>query len=292
LQSPIRPEDDPEEPSLEFYQRLLDDRAGDGVVRLTSATWLSVYRINVRMVRHYRRGRIFLAGDAAHVHSPAGGQGMATGIQDAYNLGWKLAAVLEGADDSLLDTYELERIPIAKAVLVDSTSKMKQVLSTVTGLSDQGLGGALGRIADDLTTGLTVAYPVSPLTMNLPASDALVRPGDRAPDARGLRNGSNTWTLFDLLRGPHWSLIAFEHPDPESLRALDPESRRLRVFRVGKSAGSFDDDESEFQNHYSPSRGELFLIRPDGYLAGRVSLGNESELFAYFTELQLLGGRS
>ncbi|MFB7668870.1 FAD-dependent monooxygenase [Kitasatospora sp. NPDC056138] len=71
--------------------------------------WLSLYKVNVMLADHYRAGRIFLAGDAAHIHSPTGGQGMNTGAQDAYNLGWKLAAVLKGADPLLLDTYEDER---------------------------------------------------------------------------------------------------------------------------------------------------------------------------------------
>ena len=78
---------------------------------------MSLWRANVRMVDRYRSGRLFLAGDAAHVHSPAGGQGMNTGIQDAYNLSWKLAAVWRGADAALLDTYQEERLPVARALL-------------------------------------------------------------------------------------------------------------------------------------------------------------------------------
>jgi 2-polyprenyl-6-methoxyphenol hydroxylase-like FAD-dependent oxidoreductase len=139
-----------------------------GAVTSTRATWLSVYRVNVRLVEHYRQGRVFLAGDAAHVHSPAGGQGMNTGIQDAYNLGWKLASVIDGADDSLLDTYDTERLPVARAVLDDSTRKKRRTTTTVTGSSRSGLSTALASIADDVTTGLPVGYPDSPLTLNTP----------------------------------------------------------------------------------------------------------------------------
>src|SRR6202023_2429868 len=92
-------------------------RAGRSDIRLHDATWLSLYRANVRMGDRYRMGRVFLAGDAAHVHSPAGGQGMNTGIQDAYNLGWKLGEVLSGAAAKLLDTYEEERLPVAASLL-------------------------------------------------------------------------------------------------------------------------------------------------------------------------------
>jgi 2-polyprenyl-6-methoxyphenol hydroxylase-like FAD-dependent oxidoreductase len=75
-------------------QRLLDEAAGPGRVRLTDVLWHSLFRANIRMAEHFRVGRTFLVGDAAHIHSPAGGQGLNTGVQDAYNLGWKLAAVV------------------------------------------------------------------------------------------------------------------------------------------------------------------------------------------------------
>jgi 2-polyprenyl-6-methoxyphenol hydroxylase-like FAD-dependent oxidoreductase len=102
------------EPGLETFRRLFAERAGLEGVTLKNATWASLYRINVRMADRYRSGRVFIAGDAAHVHSIAGSLGMNTGIQDAYNLGWKLALVLNDyADDRLLATYEEERLPIA-----------------------------------------------------------------------------------------------------------------------------------------------------------------------------------
>jgi 2-polyprenyl-6-methoxyphenol hydroxylase-like FAD-dependent oxidoreductase len=85
--------------------------------RVGRVHWRSIYRPAIRMVNRYRVGRVFLAGDAAHVHPPAGGQGLNTGVQDAYNLGWKLAHVISGGHDSLLDSYESERLPIAAAVL-------------------------------------------------------------------------------------------------------------------------------------------------------------------------------
>src|SRR6185437_11631975 len=85
--------------------------------RSVRVSWSSIYRPAVRMVNRFRAGRVFLAGDAADVHPPTGGQGLNTGVQDAYNLGWKLAHVLGGGPDSLLDTYEAERLPVAAAVL-------------------------------------------------------------------------------------------------------------------------------------------------------------------------------
>jgi len=99
FQAQVPPGDD-REPSLELYRQLVRERTGGMDIELTDAPWLSLYRVNIRMVARYRIGRVFLGGDAAHVHSPAGGQGMNTGIQDAYNLSWKLGSALKGAPDA------------------------------------------------------------------------------------------------------------------------------------------------------------------------------------------------
>lgn len=99
--------------SAKLFRQLVKERTGGMEIELVEAPWLSLYRANVRMVSRYRNGRVFLAGDAAHVHSPAGGQGINTGIQDSYNLGWKLGCVLDGAPGALLDTYEEARLPVA-----------------------------------------------------------------------------------------------------------------------------------------------------------------------------------
>ncbi|WP_235847621.1 FAD-dependent monooxygenase [Paenibacillus tuaregi] len=217
LQATIPEEiEEPEEPSLEVYQATFDRRAGAGRVRLTDASWLSIYRINVRMVECYRNGRVFLAGDAAHVHSPAGGQGMNTGIQDAYNLGWKLAAVIRGADTALLDTYDEERRPVAQAVLEDSTKKMGGIVGTATEGGE--LSQSLSTVSDDLTSGLLISYRSSSLTH--PSDQINVTrsfPGDRAPNATGLQGNGVAGSVFDLLRGPHWTLLAFANDIHPSL---------------------------------------------------------------------------
>ncbi|TDR94954.1 FAD-dependent monooxygenase [Enterovirga rhinocerotis] len=115
---PSRPRD---APTLAEVQALADARAGGGF-RLTDPVWLSNFRINERKVADYRYGRVFLAGDAAHIHSPAGGQGMNTGMQDAINLAWKLAMVVRGsADPVLLDSYSAERSAVGDMVLRNAT---------------------------------------------------------------------------------------------------------------------------------------------------------------------------
>jgi 2-polyprenyl-6-methoxyphenol hydroxylase-like FAD-dependent oxidoreductase len=115
---PIHPRPDP---TLDEIQRLCDQRAGGGF-RVFDPVWLSTFRVNERKVSHYRQERIFLAGDAAHIHSPAGGQGMNTGMQDAINLSWKLAMVAKGAAaPALLDSYSPERNAVGEMVLRNAT---------------------------------------------------------------------------------------------------------------------------------------------------------------------------
>ena len=123
-------EEEPPAASVELFQRLMAQRTGDAKTHISNPTWLSNFKISRRMVTGYRRGRVFLAGDAAHIHSPFGGQGMNTGLQDAYNLGWKLALVIGGkASDSLLDTYEEERLTVAKEVLKDTHASTSLLIS-------------------------------------------------------------------------------------------------------------------------------------------------------------------
>jgi 2-polyprenyl-6-methoxyphenol hydroxylase-like FAD-dependent oxidoreductase len=112
-------------PSIEFVQQILDAR-GPGGITVTGITWGSRFRIHHRVADAYRSGRMLLAGDAAHVHSPAGGQGMNLGIQDAVALADALAAVLNGGPESLLDEYSSARRPIALEVvaLTDRLTKL------------------------------------------------------------------------------------------------------------------------------------------------------------------------
>jgi len=149
--------------------------------RVTHVAWSSMYRPAVRMVDRMRVGRIFVAGDAAHLHPPTGGQGLNTGVQDAYNLGWKLAYVLRGGPDSLLDTYDFERVPVAAAVLGLS----KQIYRT----------GSLKR--GEATNQLRLHYRTSPLSSGEPLGK--LHPGDRMPDVQL----SDCTRLFDQMHGTH-----------------------------------------------------------------------------------------
>jgi 2-polyprenyl-6-methoxyphenol hydroxylase-like FAD-dependent oxidoreductase len=126
--------DAPESPSVEFVQQLLDERGlGAGRMVVKDVVWGSRFRIHHRVADSYRAGRLLLAGDAAHVHSPAGGQGMNLGIQDAVALGEALAAVLDGGPDSLLDDYAAARRPIARDV-VTLTDRLTRLATLPRGL--------------------------------------------------------------------------------------------------------------------------------------------------------------
>lgn len=288
LQATISAEiQNPAEPSLELYQTMLDQRAGTGRVKLTHASWLSIYRINVRMVECYHSHSVFLAGDAAHVHSPAGGQGMNTGIQDAYNLGWKLAAVLQGADTTLLDTYNEERRPIAQAVLEDSSKKIKSVTATVT--ASESLSQSLSTISDDLTSGLPISYRSSSLTRSFTEKNTpLLLPGDRAPNADMLQSKEFFGSIFDLLRGTHWTVLAFvNHTDPSVLENLSHDQVRLYCILPSDTerTDQIIDKAGNTYRIYNILNEELLFIRPDGYIALRTSIEESTSILQYLNSI-------
>ena len=248
----------PGTPDFQLFAQLEDgaeepDLSPDGVRGVVAARshlprdavrevrWASAFRPRAALAERFRSGRVLLAGDAAHIHSPAGGQGLNTSVQDAYNLGWKLGLVLRGgADESLLDSYHEERYPVAAAV-IDISS----------GLHRAERGGADDRRArrGPGTDQLGVGYRHGPLTVEARsglARDAL-RAGDRAPDASYPGGDGAPRRLFDFLRGPQLSVLAVdcEPPSlPPGVRGLRPGGEQVR-----RAYG----------------RG-LFVIRPDGYL--------------------------
>jgi 2-polyprenyl-6-methoxyphenol hydroxylase-like FAD-dependent oxidoreductase len=250
------------EPSLETFQRIIDERTGRTDLKLYGATWLSLFRANVRMVDRYRVGRVFLAGDAAHVHSPAGGMGMNTGIQDAYNLGWKLGAVLNGATESLLDTYEQERMPIAQSLLGISTRLHQETMKD----------REFQRGEEVLQLGLN--YRGSSLSRQVDPPATILQAGDRAPDALLRDHDGNPVRLFDIFRGPRFTLLSLGCQHLEGLNRVGERFKRhLQVCTIdrgpsGTAARSnpLIDDQGHVLHAYGGENGVLFLIRPDGYI--------------------------
>jgi 2-polyprenyl-6-methoxyphenol hydroxylase-like FAD-dependent oxidoreductase len=254
--------DAPTEPSLQVFQEILDRRTKGSDIRLHDATWMSFWRANVRMVDRYRVGRAFLAGDAAHVHSPAGGQGMNTGIQDAYNLGWKLAAVVAGADAALLDTYEEERLPVAAWVLGISNALLAQAVKA------KHIAGPRG--AETFQLGIN--YRGHRLAQDLRTNAGKIQAGDRAPDAPGLQMNGETHRLFDLIRGTHLTLLAFgEGWDSVIADIQEHHGDTVKSFVIRESEESdavpgWHDQAKHAARNYDIHNDTLVIIRPDGYI--------------------------
>ena len=276
------PSDVEEEPSLETFQRITDERTGRSDLKLYDPTWLSLYRVNIRMVDRYREGRVFLAGDAAHVHTPAGGQGMNTGVQDSYNLGWKLALVLDGASPSLLDSYEEERLPVAASVLGITTRLSREFRAN---------GNRLSR--DQETLQLGINYRNSSLSRLEGLCPLSLEPGDRAPDGPLLDGRGNRLRLFDLFRGPWFTLLSFGAANFGELERMSERyNKYLRAYAICRepfeALGServWLEEEGHVFRAYGVKDRALVIIRPDGYI-GWIGGGDDGLAgFAYLRDV-------
>lgn len=248
------------DPTIAEVQDLIDHRAGGGF-RAADPDWLSNFRINERKVADYRRGRAFLAGDAAHVHSPAGGQGMNTGMQDAIGLAWRLAMVMRGAAASLLDSYSPERSKIGDMVLRDATRLTD--LGTLSNPIAQAarnlaLGVALGfdAVQDRVATQMSetgVGYPDSLLSRGRGA-------GRRLPpeDYDGAPPGAGTSPRFVLyVEGAQGASLAARFPETvEPVVRTPPEGKGLMLVRPDGYIGFAGDRDAwsaaeDYLRHYA-----------------------------------------
>jgi 2-polyprenyl-6-methoxyphenol hydroxylase-like FAD-dependent oxidoreductase len=249
--------------SLPALNARIQARIGKSKVVLQDVRWTSVFRPNIRLAEHYRLGRVFLAGDAAHVHTPAGAQGLNTGVQDVYNLGWKIAQVLAGADLGLLDTYEQERLPIAASVLSLSTKKYEGIAKLDP--------SSIRRGKDEKQ--LAISYRGGPLASGGDSTSTL-QAGDRAPDAILSRPSGETERLFRTFVGPHFTAIAYGAGAACVMNALKWPNSGAQLRRVFiDAAPSFNSDfaladaKGTFRRAYGVVGETIFLIRPDGYIA-------------------------
>lgn len=268
LQGPI-PLDGDIDLTAEGQTALLTERTARKDIVVRSVSWASAFNMNARIAQRYRIGRVFLAGDAAHVHPPTGGQGLNTSVQDSYNLGWKLAAVLQGAPDKLLATYEEERRAIAA-----------EMLGLTTGLLEAAKQGVMRRGRE--VHQLDIGYPQSSLRLEQPQRSGGVLAGDRAPDAP-IRGAAGTAArLFELFRGPHWTLLGY---GADRLSAASPRPG-LRIHAVG-SRGDIVDDDGHLRAAYGLSSGDWVLVRPDGYVGAIVSSEHMQALETYLADVGL-----
>jgi 2-polyprenyl-6-methoxyphenol hydroxylase-like FAD-dependent oxidoreductase len=251
LQAPVPLEGDVDL-SAAGLTTMVVERTGRKDIRIESVAWASAYNMNARLADRYRVGRVLLVGDAAHIHPPTGGQGLNTSVQDSYNLGWKLATVIGGGSNALLNTYEDERRPIAASVLGLSTK-----------LLDAAKRGDAQRGRE--VQQLDIGYPASSLALQKPERDTGLLAGGRAPDAP-IRGAAGQWRrLFDLFAGSHWTLLGYE-VDRDRVR---PRAG-LRIFTFGSHADLIDEC-GHFRQAYGVASGDWVLVRPDGYIGAMVA---------------------
>jgi 2-polyprenyl-6-methoxyphenol hydroxylase-like FAD-dependent oxidoreductase len=251
--------------TAEGLTALIAERTGRADILIRSVAWASVYSMNARLADRYRVGRVFLAGDAAHIHPPTGGQGLNTSVQDSYNLGWKLAAVLKGAPEELLATYEEERRPVAAGML-----------GLATRLLNEAKQGPMRRNRE--TRQLDLGYPGTSLALQTRKRDGL-QAGDRAPDAPVSGRAGQATRLFSLFRGSHFTLLGCE----TNRVAIGPRPG-LRVHIVGER-GDIVDHGGHFRAGYGLSPGEWALIRPDGYVGAIVASDEIPKLERYLARM-------
>jgi 2-polyprenyl-6-methoxyphenol hydroxylase-like FAD-dependent oxidoreductase len=251
--------------------------AGAGL-SFQECSWFSTYRIHHRAAARFRDRRCFLLGDAAHIHSPVGAQGMNTGLQDAYNLAWKLALVVTGrADAGLLDSYEAERIPVARRLLSTTDRAFSLIVadSWVAGLFRARILARIAalamrrerirKLAFRTISQIGIRYPASPLSRTLPGlPDGAPRAGDRFPWLRlKFQVDGPTEDLFQRLDDTCFNLVVIGQPLPAG-GAPDPGDL-LRIHVVP------DDPANARELARARIRGPAFyLLRPDGHagLAG------------------------
>lgn len=264
--------------SIQDFQDAVD-RSGVRV-RILSSNWMTPFRVNDLQAARYRAGSVFLAGDASHIHSPVGGQGMNTGIQDVANLAWKLAAVARGADDRLLDSYEEERGAVGKALLRFTERGLKLATSAnplIEGIRDALLPLLTGlhpvqKAAAAFISETAIEYRSSSIVADH-GGDGTLRAGDRMPDL-ALQNRSHTATtlLEDWTDGKHLALL-LEATDQEvaEVTSLAP----ARVLRLRAS------DLEDEGRHLLGVEKKLLILRPDGYIGFRGPVAKRAEWRAY-----------
>ena len=291
----VRGGDSDAEAELDELQKHAE-RFGPPGIRLRDPSWLSTFRINERLAARYREGRCFLAGDAAHIHSPAGGQGMNTGIQDAVNLGWKLAYVLHGAGDPdlLLESYEPERRAIAHDVVAAAAQKLHLAFNNSTAariVKDIAVTvfGNLRPVQKMLQTELSeteIVYRDGPLVaLGEPSRHARrTDVGARARDAVFLdADTREERPLWPLISGLHHTLLIFDDMgSPIDKTAVTKGiGDRLTVLRVTPDR----DPEGKVRDRFNQRGSGWILIRPDQVVAARGNGGDFKALDRYLAKV-------
>jgi 2-polyprenyl-6-methoxyphenol hydroxylase-like FAD-dependent oxidoreductase len=255
---------DPRLTPEDAFLRVLS-RHYDGI-SLGETVWHSRWETWVRLADTFQEGRIFLAGDSAHVHSTTGGQGMNCCMQDAFNLGWKLALVSSGvAHAALLDSYDRERRPVAEQVIWAASSLHdifmthgKDIAQRRQTMFEPGYTEKVVNYCSGVAYTYRDAVPQPPAARPVGGPAA----GDRTPDVDFEQGG----TLFDRLRNPYYTLLVMPEGQEHERAVQPPQERFGRLLNVSVLPRS-----PALSKRYGPSDGRLFLVRPDGYLAAKAT---------------------
>jgi 2-polyprenyl-6-methoxyphenol hydroxylase-like FAD-dependent oxidoreductase len=301
----MRPPTDPTPPdapvALDEVQALTDTYTG-GAVKVRDPVWMTNFRLQHRAATRYRAGRVFLAGDAAHIHSPAGAQGMNTGIQDAVNLAWKLAHALHGvADAALLDSYHTERAPVGRMVLrftdrafTVATSTNPIVRTLRTRLAPRLIPLVLKpraprAYAFRVLAQLAIRYRHSLLSLDGPdAPRHGPKAGDRLPDAPTIHNGQSS-TLHGLMAAPGWHLLLCGPAHTWAATEVTSLAERYagvltvhHLTRPDTSDGGPDPNGPALRRlGLTPADTAHYVVRPDGHVGYRAGGTNLTGLTSY-----------
>ena len=313
------PPSEPEgEPSVQLLQAIVDEQCNISA-RLHDPKWTAYFKIHRRQAVSYRVGRAFLAGDAAHIHSPAGGQGMNTGLQDAYNLGWKLAATIKGTvKPAVLDSYAPERHAVGKQVLkmTDTMTRVMELRNpVVTGIRDRVISTLASTHIFQNASGrqmaeLDVNFRDSPIVgeyhegiLSAFAAFGGPRAGDRAPDADGLQVAGTSRRLFDLLHGDQHKLLLFAAGENAGELALLGSIAQQVASKYDKGIANYlvtnkpgtaipgfqgekiVDSQGALHRAYHAAAPGAYLIRPDGYVAYRSFPPNAGHLTEFLSRI-------
>ena len=293
---PDRPSAEYSEPTHEEFQAMVDERV-PFPAKVVKEYWVTRYRVHSRTVPRYRDGRVFLVGDAAHVHSPAGAQGMNTGIQDAYNLAWKLALVERGlSDESLVDSYQAERHPVG-VQLLKTTDRLFSAFGGQNPLARLARGRVAPLLASRVLTRpwvrqrfigllaqLRLHYPDSSLNAEDGSGwrDAPA-PGDRAREADVIIDGRQG-RLHEVFRGTHHTVLLFTGLDDEARPAVEVcriaeqiaqdypglvKARVVAAERFDDHPAALNDPTRSAHRQYGVASACAFVVRPDKYIGYR-----------------------
>jgi 2-polyprenyl-6-methoxyphenol hydroxylase-like FAD-dependent oxidoreductase len=281
-------------PTQDELQVILDRRIGG--IRVLRSHWLTSFEIRHARVPAYRWGRVFLAGDAAHIHSPAGGQGMNTGMQDVFNLAWKLAAVINGyAGDTLLDSYQAERVPVADSVITftNRLTKVGTLSGTPRRIRDVVVRivsrvPAARRVIAETAEEVNVNYQGSPIAVGRSPRHAKVTAGQHVPPIsdeavqKQLRAVCGAQTLGHVVLTIAAGQVAPAAGGPEQVQVL--------VTGDGVAGAGYDavitDPKCAVAERFGLTKGGRVVIRPDSYIGAISALDDTTAIVDYFAKVR------